>query len=112
VTASSGVNDRDGGVVRERAVGPLLRREPVQVLLALATGVLLSVVLLGAGAGVALWRLAVLPVALLFVVRGIGGLIGLGRSEWRRERTGLRAYLVVVLRFVLAYLLVVAAVAA
>jgi hypothetical protein len=106
------VTDPDGAAASERAAVTPLRQEPVQVLIAVAAGVLLSTVLVGARAGVALWRLAILPVALLFVVRGIVGLIGLGRSEWRRERTGARAYLAVVLRFVLAYLLVVAAVAA
>ena len=112
MTASSRVTDRDGVDSRFGAVAVLLRREPVHILAALAVGALLSLVLLGGRTGIGLWRPAVLPVALLLVVRGIAGLIGLGRAEWRRERTEARAYLASVIRLVLAYLLVVAAVVA
>jgi len=84
----------------------------VQILLAVVIGVLLAVGLLGRDVGVGAWRVAVLPVALLLVARALVGLVALGRSEWRREPTGARAYLAVVLRFVVAYLMVVAAVAA
>jgi hypothetical protein len=82
------------------------------MLLAMFTGVLLAVGLLGRETGVGLWRAAVLPVALLLVARALIRLLALGRAEWRRERTGARAYLAVVLRFVVAYLMVVAAISA
>jgi hypothetical protein len=87
----------------------MLRGEPVQVLLALVAGSVLAVGLVGASGGTELWRVAVLPVALLLVVRALVRLVGLGLAEWYRERTAVRAYLAVVLRFVVAYLIVVAA---
>jgi hypothetical protein len=87
----------------------VLRREPLQLVAALALGSVLAAVLLG-GAGVgAVWRVVVLPVALLLIVRGLIELVKLGRAEWRREVTGVRAYLAVIARFVIAYFLVVAA---
>ena len=86
-----------------------LRRESVQVVVALVIGALLALALLqGVGASIA-WRLAVLPLALLLVVRGLIGLVGLGRAEWRRDRPRRRAYVAVLLRFTIAYVIVVAA---
>jgi len=53
-----------------------------------------------------LWRLLVVAAALVLVVAGFVGLLGLGRAEWRRERPSRRRYLSVVARFGLAFLLV------
>jgi hypothetical protein len=92
-------------------VGSAIRRESVQIVLAFLAGVLLSLGLLGGREVAGLWRPAVLPVALLLVVRALVGMARLGRAEWRRDRTGARPYLAVVLRSVIAYLLVVIALA-
>lgn len=88
---------------------PALRREPVQLVIAFALGALLAVVLLGGIGSEEVWRVVVLPVALLLIARGLHRLVRLGRAEWRRERTDLRAYFGVGLRFIAAYVIVVAA---
>ena len=86
-----------------------LRSEPLQLASALVLGVVLAVTLLGGIAQDEVWRVAILPVAFLLIVRALVRLVELGRAEWRRERTAVRAYLGVVARFVLAYLIVVTA---
>ena len=55
------------------------------------------------------WRLGVAVVALVLVGAGLAGLVGIARAEWRRERPGPGRYLRVVLRFALAFLLVLVA---
>ena len=89
--------------------GPLtrLRRsEAVQLGAALVAGVLLATILLGGLGSDERWRIVVLPVALLLVTRALIALAGIARAEWRRDRTGLRAYVGVVARFAIAYVIV------
>jgi len=89
---------------------PLIaHREPVQLLLALLVGGALAVLLLGGIGAVDVWRVVVLPVALLLVLRGLLELVALAGAEWRRERPGPRRYLLVVVRFLSAYLIVAVA---
>lgn len=54
---------------------------------------------------VLLWRLAAATAALLLVISGFVGLVGLARDEWRRARPDRRRYVHVVLRFALAFVL-------
>ena len=86
-----------------------MRSEAVQLVIALASGFAVATALLGGIGSDELWRLVVLPVALLLIVHGLLRLITLGRAEFRREPSGARAYLGVVARFVTAYLIVAAA---
>ncbi len=83
--------------------------EAAQYAIALALGLVVAMALLGGIGQRETWRVIVLPVALLLIIRALLRLLQLGRAEWRRERTAARSYLGVVARFVLAYLIVVAA---
>jgi hypothetical protein len=106
------VVERPGNGRGRVPLASVLRSETVQVLIALGLGAVLAVVLFGDLTGQRQWRLIVLPVALLLVIRGLVGLLLIGRAEWRREPTGARNYLLVVLRFAGAYVVVAAAMGA
>jgi hypothetical protein len=62
--------------------------------------------LLGDVGPTGVWPVAILPVALLLIVRALLRLVQLGRAEWRREPYGARAYVGVITRFFVAYLIV------
>jgi hypothetical protein len=109
VTGSTGVPDSSGGAVPRRSFTDLCRSEPAQLGIGFGLGLVLALVLLGGLAVPGIWRVVVLPVALVLVVRALAGLVAIGRAEWRRERVGIRGYGLVVLRFGIAYLLVAAA---
>ncbi len=101
----------DGEHVDRRREAPVtrLRGELLQFAVALVLGLVLAVALLGGVSQEEVWRVVILPAALLLIVRALHRLIQLGRAEWRREGTAVRAYLGVVVRFVLAYLMIVTA---
>jgi len=90
-------------------VAPILRREWVQLLLALVVGGVSAATLLGGVRTTGVWRVIVLPVALLLVLRGLKELVSLARTEWQRGRPAPRAYASVILRFLVAYLIVAVA---
>jgi len=84
----------------------MLRWEPFQILVALVAGASIAVLLLNETDPRSLWRVGILPAVLLLIVRSLVDLVALGRDEWRREPGSGRAYILVVLRFVIAYILV------
>ena len=67
--------------------------------------------LLGTAALSLILRTGALAVALTLVAAGLVRGVALGRAEWHRERPGASAYALVVLRFLAAFALVVAATA-
>lgn len=101
--------DGSGDVVPRRSFRDVCRSEPAQLALGSGLGLMLALGLLGSVTAPDIWRVVVLPVALVLVARGLAGLVAIGRAEWRRERVGVRGYALIVLRFGIAYLLVVAA---
>jgi uncharacterized YccA/Bax inhibitor family protein len=85
------------------------RRElTVHVAVALG-GATLATLVVGAVVPTLLWRTSALSLALSLVIAALLGAVALGRAEWRREAPRLSAYGPVVARFLLAFLLAVAA---
>ena len=84
-------------------------REPWVHAVAAVLGPAAGVLLLRSSAPSLVLRTAALGVAFSLVAAGLVRAVALGRSEWRRERPGAGAYVGVVGRFVLGFLLVVVA---
>jgi len=102
-------NAEDPGPSGRGSQVPLRSRPVVQILAVSALSLLLARGLLPDASGAAIGRLIVLPVGLLLVVRGILGLVELGRSEWRGRGPSSRSYLAVVAQFAVAFLILAVA---
>lgn len=81
------------------------RRELTIHASAAALGAAIAVVAFPDPAVGTLARAAALPLALSLVVHGLLGALALGRAEWRRATPPPSAYLRVVLRFLLGFVL-------
>jgi hypothetical protein len=84
-------------------------RETLLHVAALVLGPAVAAVLVGGAAVDLLWRTAALSGALTLVACGLVRAVVVGRAEWRRDAPSLGAYGRVAARFVLAFVLVVAA---